>query len=95
MGWWAAAFGEWCVAGVGEGEVGPCLDWDTPVGVVVNLAWWIGMAALVVLAIRVVRALLRRQPVDEEELRRIMNPWLFFTTFTLWSGGWILANVAR
>jgi hypothetical protein len=53
------------------------------------------MAAAVVIAIRVVRALLRRQPVDEEELRRILNPWLFFMTFTLWLGGWILANVAR
>jgi hypothetical protein len=49
MGWWVAGFGEWCVAGVGEGEVGPCLDWDTPVGIVVNLAWWIGMAAAVVM----------------------------------------------
>ena len=95
MGWWVAGFGEWCVAGVGEGEAGPCLDWDTPVGVVVNLVWWIGMAAAVVIAIRVVRALLRRQPVDEEELRRILNPRLFFMTFTLWLGGWILANVAR
>ena len=82
-------------SGVGEGDTGPCLDWDTPVGIVVNLAMWTGLAAFLVIGIRLGRALLRRQPVDEEELRHIMNPWLFFTTFTLWLGAWILANVAR
>jgi hypothetical protein len=38
-------------------QAGPCLGWDTPVGVAVNLAFWIRLTVLVVLFIRVVRSL--------------------------------------
>jgi hypothetical protein len=88
-----------CVVGPSVGEPGPCLGWDTPVGVAVNLAFWVGMAAFVVLFIRLIRAIRREWPVDADDLRRIMlkglNPWLFLMIFVLWGGGMILANLAR
>jgi cytochrome b561 len=82
-----------------DAEPGPCLGWDTPVGVTVNLAFWIGLTVFVVLFIRVVRSIRRERPIDTDDFRRIMlkgvNPWLFFGSWGLWLAGWILANVAR
>jgi len=81
------------------GEAGPCLGWDTPVGVAVNLAFWVGMTAFVVLFIRWIRVICRERPVDADDLRRIMlkglNPWLFVVIVVLLGGGMILANLAR
>ena len=79
-------------------DPGPCLGWGTPVGVAINLAFWAGIIAFVVVAIRMVRAIRREWPVDSNDLERIMltgpNPWLFFGTFILWFGAFIVANVA-
>jgi hypothetical protein len=88
-----------CVSGLIDGESGPCLGWDTPVGVAVNLAFWVGLTGLVVLFIRVARSIRREWPVDADDAWRIMfkgvNPWLIFAAWGLLMGGMILANVLR
>lgn len=87
-----------CFPGLSVGERGPCLGWNSPAGVAVNLAFWIGIVAFVILAVRVIGAVRRDWPIDSTDVKRILgqapNVWLFFGSWALWFGAWIVANAA-
>jgi hypothetical protein len=85
-----------CFAGLSVGERGPCLGWNSPTGVAVNLAFLIGMVAFVILAVRVIATVRRDWPIDSTDIERILrqapNVWLFLGIWALWFGAWIVAN---
>lgn len=89
---------EVCFPGLYVGEPGPCLGWNSPAGVAVNLAFWVGVVAFVILAVRVIGTVRREWPIDSTDVERILrqapNVWLFFGIFALWFGAWVVANAA-